>query len=170
MSASSVSISTECINLIRTLIVPGATIFEFGSGEGTVRLSEHFTLYSVENQYEWMDRYPKATTYINCRTKSYDSEFTAPDMVGPQTAWYHPEDVLRQIPRHYDLILIDGPGGHYGRGGFLKLIDKFNTKVPIVFDDINRPAEFDLMVKVSEYIGRPYHVLESDKSTGYING
>ena len=46
-----------------------------------------------------------------------------------------------------------------------KYIEKFNTNVPILFDDINR-EERHLMVKVSELLGRPY--IELDKYTGYI--
>jgi hypothetical protein len=54
----------------------------------------------------------------------------------------------------------------FGRGGFLKHLDWFNTNVPIVFDDINREADRQLMIKVSEKISKPYN--ELDKYTGYI--
>jgi hypothetical protein len=168
MGVGNVSISDECINFIRTIIPDGSTILELGSGNGTVRLSKYFKLYSVENQTEWMNAFPNNTTYINCKTKYYDNEFTAPDVVGKQTAWYDPEDLLPNLPKNYDMILIDGPGGHWGRGGFLKYIEHFNTNVPIIFDDANRAAEIDLMIKVSEQIDRPYNILNTDKSVGYI--
>ena len=76
-------------------------------------------------------------------------------------------DVIKEkLIDKYDLILVDGPNGKFGRGGFLKHIDLFNTNVPIIFDDINRDAERQLMIKVSEKVGRKYQ--ELDKYTGYI--
>jgi hypothetical protein len=128
-------------------------------------------MYSVENQTEWFDKYPVCTTYINCRTKFYDDEYTAPDMPH-QKGWYHPDDIFPNLPKKYDLILIDGPGGgKYGRGGFLKHIDKFNTDVPMIFDDVHIDDKGKLLMEmVSEHVGRPWKILENDPKlqTGYI--
>lgn len=168
MSIGSVSISIECINFIKSILPIRSTILELGSGLGTVELSKWFKMYSVENQFEWMNKFPDCTTYIPCRTLTYDDTFTAPKIVGTQTAWYHPDDLFENLPKSYDLILIDGPGGRYGRGGFFKYLEKFNTNVPILFDDINRKADLDLMIKVSQQLNKPYTILESDKSLGYI--
>ena len=66
----------------------------------------------------------------------------------------------------YDLILVDGPNGAIGRGGFLKYLNIFNTDLPIIFDDINRESEMQLMVKISEKLNRPYKILNT--TTGYI--
>ena len=38
----------------------------------------------------------------------------------------------------------------------------------MIFDDINRPSESDLMEKVSEYTGRDYYVV--DTWTGAVLG
>ena len=54
----------------------------------------------------------------------------------------------------------------FGRGGFLKHLELFNTDVLLIFDDINRESEMELMKAVSEKIGRPYICL--DDKTGYI--
>ena len=70
----------------------------------------------------------------------------------------------------YDLILVDGPGGWHhgwGRGGFFKHIDKFNTDVPMIFDDVNREEELTLLKSVSAYVKRDYFILEDD-ITGVI--
>ena len=132
-------------------------------------LSKFYTMYSIENQSEWMDKFPDSTTYINCRMKEYNnSDFQPPNIIGPQTSWYDPKDLFNKLPKNYDLILIDGPGGHWGRGGFLKFLDKFKTNIPILFDDINREAEFDLMVKTSIILEKEYKILDNDKSLGYI--
>jgi hypothetical protein len=163
-----VSISKNCFELIRNILPEGKTILEFGSGFGTSQLGNHYKMYSVENQPEWFNRYMNVSTYINCRSKMYDDVYTAPDIPGNK-GWYHPDDLFSNLPKHYDLILIDGPGGpNWGRGGFYKHIEKFNTNVPMVFDDINREAEMLLLKKISEYVDKPFDILESDKSIGYI--
>lgn len=168
MGAGNISISQNCIDYIRTLIPDGSTILELGSGQGTVLLSEYFKMYSVENQPEWFSKFPLCTTYINCRSKMYDDEYTAPDIPNSK-GWYHPDDIFSNLPKSYDLILIDGPGGsRWGRGGFYKHIDEFNINVPMIFDDVNRGEERELVKKVSDHLNRPFRFLESDTSVGYI--
>lgn len=168
MSATSVSISNSCIELIKNILPNGGTILEFGSGDGTILLSEYFTMYSIENQPEWQNRYPLCTTYINVDSKMYDDVYTCPD-IPDNKGWYNIDHIIPQLPKKYDLMLIDGPGGgRWGRAGFLKHIDMFNTNVPMIFDDVNRESELILMQKVSEIVNRPYQVLSTDKSVGYI--
>ena len=53
-----------------------------------------------------------------------------------------------------------------GRGGFYKHIEKFNTDVHMVFDDINRAEESMLMELVSEYVERDYEII--DRYVGVI--
>ena len=167
MSFGGVSMSENCFNYIRSILPSNKTILEFGSGFGTTQLGKHYEMYSVENQPEWFDVYSELTTYINCRSKMYDDEYNAPDIEGNK-GWYHPDDLFPNLPEHYDLILVDGPGGgKWGRAGFYKHIDKFNTNVPIVFDDIQRSPEFELMESVSKYVSRDYKILE-DGCTGVI--
>jgi len=167
-----VSVNKACVDFIESILPNGSTILELGSGPGsTIALSNNFKLYSVENQPEWFNKFPVCTTYINCRTKFYDEEYTAPDLPGNK-GWYHPDDLFPNMPASYDLILIDGPGGgRFGRGGFFKHIDKFNTSVPMVFDDVHiEDKGLALMRKVSEYVGRKYEILKTDpkRQTGYI--
>ncbi len=167
-----ITINENCVNLIKRLLPKGSTILELGSGHGTIWLADAgYKVYSVENQPEWFDKFPNHTTYINCRSKPYDDEYTKPDGFEDDKSWYHPDDLFPNLPKTYDLILVDGPGGWshgWGRGGFWKHIDKFNTDVPMVFDDINRMPESDLMEKVSEYVDREYDVI--DIYTGVIYG
>jgi hypothetical protein len=170
MGRTGVSISNECHELIKKILPSGKTILEFGSGYGTVKLSEHYKMYSVENQPEWFNRFPDNTTYINCRNKYYDEVYTAPP-IPENYGWYHPDDVFPNLPDHYDLILIDGPGHKPGgRAGFLKHIDQFNTSCIIVFDDVFRKIDMMHMELVAEHLGRPYHLLTIDgiNEVGYI--
>ena len=168
--AAGISINENCVEYIKKILPKGSTILELGSGEGTTWLADAgYTMYSIENQPEWYDYYLNYTTYINCRTKMYDSEYTAPENIPEQKGWYHPDDLFPNLPKEYDLILIDGPGGSpYGRGGFYKHIDEFNTDVPMIFDDINRVADSEVMELVSNYVGRDYHII--DIWTGVILG
>ena len=170
--AQGINISMVCLDFIRNILPEGKTILEFGSGLGSTWLGESYKMYSVENQPEWFDRYPESTTYINCRTKQYDNIYTVPSDAPDNKAWYHPDDLFPNLPSKYDLILIDGPAsiGHgCGRAGFLKHIDKFNTDVPMIFDDINRQEDFIVMKITSDYVGREYTVLD-DGYTGVIRG
>ena len=172
MPFGGIAIEEACVNFIYTILPAGSTILEFGSGGGsTIALSDTYKLYSVENQKEWYDQYPLCTTYINCRTKYYDDEYTSPDIPN-QKGWYHPDDLFPNLPKKYDLILIDGPGCNaYGRGGFLKHISKFNTDIPMIFDDVQDDKKGKLLIeKVSEHVNRPWKLLESDlkQQTGYI--
>ena len=172
MSNGSASMTKNCVEYIKKILPKGSTILELGSGHGTTWLADAgYKMYSVENQPEWFDRFPNHTTYINCRSKPYDDEYTKPEGFEDNISWYHPDDLFPNLPKTYDLILIDGPGGighGWGRGGFWKHIDKFNTDVPMIFDDINRMSESDLMEKVSEYVDREYYVI--DIYTGVIHG
>ena len=166
--AEGISINNNCLEYIKSILPKGSTILELGSGEGTTWLSDlGYIMYSVENQPEWFDRYPNHTTYINCRTKDYDNEYTAPNIEN-QRGWYHPDDIFPNLPESYDLILVDGPGGPFGRGGFYKHIDKLNTDVPMIFDDIHRAEEGLLISLISEHVKRDYELI--DRYTGVIHG
>lgn len=162
------AIQESCYNLILKLLPEGKTILELGSGYGTEALARHYKMYSIENYIEWTGKFN--SEYIFAPIKNYDQEWTTPDLPGDNTdiqvGWYDPAFLEGNLPEHYDLILIDGPNGMFGRGGFLKHLDMFNTDVPMVFDDINRDCEYQLMVKVAEKVNRSYTIL--DKYTGYI--
>jgi hypothetical protein len=162
------AIQESCYEFIKKTLPKGSTILELGSGIGTDYLSKHYKMYSIENYLEWVDKYD--STYIFAPIEFYNDKWTAPDLPGDDTSiqsgWYNPELVKNNLPESYDLILVDGPNGSFGRGGFLKHIDMFNTNVPIIFDDINRECEMQLMIKVAEHIKRKYYIL--DDKTGYI--
>lgn len=162
------AIQESCYEFIKKTLSEGSTILELGSGIGTDYLSKHYTMYSIENYLEWVDKYN--STYIFAPIESYNDKWSAPDLPGEhapkQSGWYNPELLKNNLPESYDLILVDGPNGMFGRGGFLKHIDMFNTNVPIIFDDIDRESEMQLMIKVAEHIKRKYYIL--DNKTGYI--
>lgn len=177
------AIQESCFNFIREILPEGKTILELGSGYGTKALSEFYNMISIENEKPWVGKYK--SHYIEAPIKKYDSAmsiqttglfedstpYSAPDLPGEgtpkQSGWYDPDIVEKGLSGlTYDLILVDGPNGRIGRGGFLKHLNLFNTNVPIIFDDIGRIAEMQMMVKVAETLNKPYTKL--DKATGYI--
>tara|TARA_B100000035_G_scaffold312586_1_gene324398 strand:- start:451 stop:1005 length:555 start_codon:yes stop_codon:yes gene_type:complete len=176
------AIQESCYNLIREILPEGKTILEMGSGHGTDALSKHYNMISVENEKPWVGKYN--STYIEVPIRKYtnggiktqglfvdEDPYLPPDLPGEgtprQSGWYDYKILGPKLESlSYDLILVDGPNGAIGRGGFLKHLDLFNTNVPIIFDDINRKAELQMMVKVSEILNKPCKKL--DKHTGYI--
>ena len=64
--------------------------------------------------------------------------------------WYDVEVLKKEIPENYDLILVDGPWGQIGRGGFIKNLNIFRTDVPIIIDDVQRKEEIELVKAVEE--------------------
>tara|TARA_Y100000592_G_C5405766_1_gene285533 strand:- start:40 stop:585 length:546 start_codon:yes stop_codon:yes gene_type:complete len=173
------AIQESCYNLIKEILPEGKTILELGSGYGTDALSKHYNMISIENQPEWVGVYN--SHYIQVPIRSYEintvgllsevEQYTAPDLPGEnsplQKGWYDYKILSEKLEGlEYDLILVDGPNGVIGRGGFLKHIDIFNTKVPLIFDDINREAEMKMMKEISKLLNKPYTKLDS--KTGYI--
>ena len=172
--AAGISISNNCLEYIKELLPVDSVILEMGSGEGTIWLSKAgYKMYSVENQLEWMNKFPEHTTYINCDILPYDDYAYQPPEMLPwvrelQKGWYDPRQLFPNLPESYDFILVDGPGSMWGRAGFYKHIEKFNTDVPIIFDDIHRTHDSEVMELVSEYLGRDYELI--DEYTGVILG
>ncbi len=158
MSFGGYSINKICFDHIRKILPDGKTILELGSGYTTGELSKYYTVYSIENDIEWIHKYN--STYIYAPIKFYDDDFVAPNIIN-QKGWYDPNIVKGSLPKKYDLILVDGPNGvWFGRGGFYKYLNWFSIEVPIIFDDINREPERILMKKVSNVVGRKYKILD----------
>lgn len=121
----------------------GSTILELGSGVGTEHLAARYKVFSVEHNEKWVGKF--SSTYIH-----------APIVDG----WYDISK-LQDLPEH-DLLLIDGPPGAIGRNKFAEHLDLFCLDVPIVVDDVQRPAELGLARELSEELGRPIQVFPSD--------
>jgi len=147
------SIDKELFDYIRQILPDGKTILELGSGWASGELSKHYTVYSIEHDFKWVDKYD--THYIY-----------APIVNG----WYDVSILKKELPATYDLILIDGPTGNIGRGKFNTYLELFDTKAIMIFDDVNRVAEYELLVAVSDKLNKPYTVYttSTQKSFGVI--
>ena len=142
------SISKELFRYIRHLLPDGKTILELGSGWATGELAKYYTLCSIEHNLSWVGKY--SSTYIHAPLKQ---------------GWYDVEILKKELPAHYDLILVDGPPGLMGplgsgRIGFLYNLSLFNTNVPIIFDDVDRPAEYCIMNIVAHTLKKPFQIFE----------
>tara|TARA_R110000796_G_scaffold189956_1_gene306704 strand:+ start:261 stop:779 length:519 start_codon:yes stop_codon:yes gene_type:complete len=128
----------------------GSTILELGSGAGSYELSKHYNMYSVEQNIEWVDKFP-GINYIH-----------AP--IDPNTQWYD-KSCLSQLPKDYQCLILDGPGG-YPRNGFYQHLDVFNTNIPTVVDDTHRIPEATFAFQLAEKLDKKIRFIgEFDKSS-----
>lgn len=134
-------ISKELYEWILANIPKGSRILELGSGDGTKLLAEHYTMFSIENNQQWLNKYKSIYIY-------------APIVNG----WFDVEAIKRQMPKDYDLILVDAPPAftEEARMGFYHNISLFNTKVPIIIDDTHRAGEKRLANNLKKHLGRNY--------------
>ncbi len=146
------SIDKELFDFIRNILPEGKTIVEMGSGWASGELSKYYTVYSIEHDRKWLNKYD--TNYIFAPIKD---------------RWYDVDIVENNLPKEYDLILVDGPPGHIGRGGFLSHLNIFKTDIIIIFDDVNRHNDYNLMVGVAEKLNREFTIHGSgNKKFGVI--
>ena len=59
-----------------------------------------------------------------------------------------------QLPKEYDLVLVDGPPGTIGRSGFYTNLDLFRKDVPIILDDVDREDELQLLRLIEQKLGK----------------
>jgi hypothetical protein len=133
---------------ILQLLSPKATILELGSGEGTKWLTERYEVWSVEHDEMWLNVCEKSN-YIHAPLVTLEDQ---------TTVWYNPTVLEENLPREYDLILIDGPPGKYGREGILDNLHLLRTDVPIVIDDTIRADEANLSRELAFKLMRPMYV------------
>lgn len=156
-------VSSLMIDYIKENFSPGI-ILELGSGAGTQPLIEAgFTIWAVEHSEKWLNKFNNVTYfYAPLKEMKIVKRFN-------HSQWYDKE-VIATIPHSYQLIIVDGPPGTVGRSGFLKYMSLFNTNVPIIIDDINRPDDLKLAGKVSARLQRELRIRPwgSDKWWGII--
>ncbi len=140
------AISVELFMYIYDNIEHGKNILELGSGSATQELAKYFTMYSIEHDTYWMDKYE--TTYIYAPIKNYGSH-----------RWFNIDFLKNKLSFDYEMILIDGPPGPIGRYGFNHHLNLFNTNVMMIFDDVQRGAELRLLKDVARKLHRPYKII-----------
>jgi hypothetical protein len=141
------SISKLLFDFINELLEPGSRIIEMGSGWGTGELAKSFEMYSIEHDPHFLNIH--YSNYINAPIVEYSD-----DSFPNETGWYDSDILKKELPRDYDLILVDGPLGTIGRSGFYRHLDLFRSDVPIILDDVDREDEFRLLRAIEVKLGR----------------
>ena len=157
------AIDDELYAHIRKILPAGSTILELGSGDGTGRLAEHYKMYSVEHDKQWMNKYNSTYLYTplswHKRVKNHKGD-----------RWYN-ATILRShlVGLKYDLLLVDGPPE--SRVGFVKYFDLFDKKAIMVFDDLQRDRDRKIVLSVATKMRLPYvmYGAGSKKLFGVIN-
>ena len=138
------AIAKETYEWILKNLPKGKTILELGSGKGTVELTKHWKVYSIEHSKKWLG-YAEKSNYIYTPIISYGKK--------KQYDWYDREIIKKKIPKEYDLLLVDGPTGNIGRKGFLRNIGLFKMNIPIIIDDTQR----EQYVNICDFIVENYN-------------
>jgi len=144
-------IDAGVLNAIKLLLPRGSTLLELGSGAGTTQLTKRYTVYSVENDEEWLGICTDAN-YIHAPIRDLQ------DSSGRELKWYDIDVLAKELPSRYDLVLVDGPAGHIGREGLLTHLDLFRTDIPFVFDDTLRDRDCSIARQAAFLLNRPMYV------------
>jgi len=144
-------ISKELYDYIKDNLKEGSTILELGSGKGTKFLCEHYKVYSVEHQEQWLGK--SKSIYIH-----------APLING----WYDVNILEENLPEDYDLLLIDGPIGSLARTRFTDNSNLFDMSKIVIFDDINRKPEMEMFLHFAKSRNQALIVNGSEKSFGVL--
>lgn len=145
------------INWIKDNIQPGRKgVLELGSGHASTKmLSEAgYKMMSIEHDKKYVGMYE--SIYIH-----------AP--LG-ENSWYNVDTLKKYLPQlEYDVILVDGPVGvgNNSRLGFFVNVDLFDTSVPILIHDAERPAESQLAERLSNHLNRPIQILNNSIPFGH---
>lgn len=138
------SITEETFKLIRELLPDGSTFLELGSGRTTEVFAKHYTVWSVEHDPMWVDNYE-------------DVIYIFAPLVG---GWYNPEILKKELPKEYDLLLVDGPPSDARRAHILKHIELFNENCIWVFDDLDRPMDNATFMSIVSMTNREYYTVQ----------
>jgi len=124
----------------------GGLILEFGSGDGTARLMEHFEVISIEHDPEWVEKVSSQCHLASIVANDISTNFG-------QSGWYDTDIVLNVIKPEIDIVLIDGPPGIIGRHGVLSILHALPQTVFFIIDDVHRPSEQDLLSRIATWYG-----------------
>lgn len=122
----------------------GYNVLEIGAGEGTVSLGKLFDVTAIEHDPEYLNM-SEDVKYIHAPLVPYEDKYFR-----DATLWYD-TDQLKDLGV-FDAIIVDGPKGSQGRGGFFTNLDLFTAPL-YIFDDTHRMWEFRLAGRVADHFG-----------------
>lgn len=134
-------VSTEAIDSVFSALPRGATILELGSGLSTEIFAPHYKVHTVEHDLSWFTKKVDGVNYIHAPLVEYKPFFSDKEV------WYNPEVLKKELPSHYDMIIVDGPtGSKFSRYGFVHNLSLFK-KCPVLFDDIHAVNVYMVMIE-----------------------
>jgi hypothetical protein len=145
------SLQPAVYEAIVRLVPERSTILELGSGEGDRNLIDlGFRVQAVEHDPAWVGVVP-GVEYIHAPLSHIKPTRWHPT----QDRWYDSSLLKAKLPAlKYDLVIVDGPPGDVGRGGFLKYFNLFDGSVPWILDDIHRFEEWKMIRVLSDKLGK----------------
>jgi glycosyltransferase involved in cell wall biosynthesis len=135
------AIENAVVQYILDRFPKNSTILEFGAGEGTNRLLKNYRVISIEHDPEYA--FKRAENHTPILSPISNNWYTIP---------------TQEIPKleSADLIIIDGPPREL-RAGILHNLELFrDLRVPIIFDDVNRPLDQNVMIRFCEALSYEY--------------
>ncbi len=135
MANSHWMLSDGAFEAVRVLSNPKSVIVEFGSGEGTERLTRLGKIFSIEHDENWILGYLNVE-YIHAPLVDIE-----PLPGFNHKEWYDSEVLEKKIPSECDIVIVDGPLGSIGRSGLLRHLSLFPKGVTWIIDDTNRDDE-----------------------------
>lgn len=152
------AIEESLFNHIKALLPEGKTILELGSGTGTTELLKCWNVVSIEHDKVYADQLTNT-----CIFAPLTPHKALRNHEGPME-WYDRDILIPALKGlEYDLLLVDGPP-RKTRCGIVKYIHLFNWDIPIIFDDLQRPADRAIINSVASKLQRPY------TTYGYLPG
>lgn len=132
------SMSIEGFQWILDNIPKNSTILEIGAGKGTIELNRFYKVTSVEDNKQWVGSV-EGVKYIH-----------AP--LDPQ--WYKIKNLKNNLPKKYDLLIIDGPQGSPNRTPILDNLNLFYLDCPILIDDVHAKASLHIAEVLAKKLNR----------------
>ena len=136
-------------------LIHGSTILEFGSGDGSEGLARRYNLYSIEHDPVYIGKTKSNYIYAPIVENSISAS------KGEQ-GWYNPE-LFKEIPKSFELIIVDGPPGVIGRSGLLKHLHLMPTWRYMLVDDTDRIEERDLVAELCKHYNCSSLRIETDQ-------
>jgi len=140
----------------KSSIATQGPILECGSGATTLLLGilsarRKIEVWSLEHSPEWQERLTKE---LKRNGISGVHVCASPLVEYGEFDWYSPP--MSQMPRHFSLVICDGPPGTT-KGGRYGLLPVMGSRLPpgstILLDDAGRPGEVELIKKWEDEAG-----------------
>jgi hypothetical protein len=129
---------------------PTKSVLEIGAGRGTISLSKLFAVTAIEHDEKYLNLTDEAE-YLHIPLMPYSDPYFR-----HATFWYDRQTLKKALGDcEFDAIIVDGPKGDQGRGGFFTNLDLFRSPI-YIFDDVHRTWEFRLAGKVANHFGVPF--------------